>query len=268
MAPLAFRSPARWMLLATLVMAACGIAATLKPTPQPAWYHNFADTRSLLGVPNALNVLSNLSFIVVGLAGLYATLRNGTQSLEQRWACATLFAGLFLTGLGSGYYHLAPDNGRLLWDRLPMTIAMAGIVSLLLVNRLHAASWWILPALTALGVGSALQWACSEARGHGDLRWYALYEALVIITGVALLLLFPARGEGTHALVIALVANIAAKVFELLDKPIYSLGHLVSGHTLKHLSAGLGFVPLVIWLALQDAGEGEEPRVVRSSRCE
>lgn len=257
MAPLAFRYSTRWVLLATIVMAACGITAALKPTPQPAWYHNFADTRSLLDVPNTLNVLSNLSFVAVGLAGLYATLRNGTQSPEQRWACATLFAGLFLTGLGSSYYHLAPDNQRLLWDRLPMTIAMAGILSLLLVNRLLVASSWILAALTAVGVGSALQWAWREAHGHGDLRWYALYEALAVITGAGLLLLFPARSEGTRALVIALVANIAAKVFELFDKPIYSLGHLVSGHTLKHLSAGLGFIPLVIWLAASEAEAAE-----------
>ncbi len=251
--PRSFRSSARWILLAAGVLTACGITAALKPIPQPEWYHRFADARTMLGVSNALDVLSNLPFVTVGLAGLYFTLRDKTQSLQQRWALAVLFLGLFLTGLGSGYYHLAPDNQRLLWDRLPMTIAMAGIISLLLVNRLQKASPWILPLLIAVGAGSALQWAWSEHQGHGDLRWYALYEALVIIMGVALLLMFPARGEGTRALVIALMANIAAKLFELMDQPIYSLGHLVSGHTLKHLAAGLGFIPLVVWLASQNA---------------
>jgi hypothetical protein len=34
-----------------------------------------------------------------------------------------LFAGVTLSSLGSSYFHLAPDNARLMWDRLPMTIA-------------------------------------------------------------------------------------------------------------------------------------------------
>ncbi len=242
----------RWLILAGIVLAASAITLALKPIPQPQWYHNFADARTMLGVPRALDVLSNLVFVAVGLAGLYVALRNKTQSPQQRWALAVLFAGLFLTGLGSGYYHLAPDNQRLMWDRLPMTLAMAGLLSLFLVNRLPIAGSWVLPSLTASGVGSVLQWAWSERQGHGDLRWYGLFQGLTAILSVALLLMFPARAEGTRALVIALLANFAAKVFEALDKVIYRLGHLVSGHTLKHLAAGLGFIPLVMWLASQN----------------
>jgi hypothetical protein len=258
--PLGLSASARWAFLTAVVVLACGITLTLKPIPQPAWYHHFADARELLAVPNALNVFSNLPFFLVGLWGVHAVLRDKTQPFPQRWAWTTLFAGLALTGLGSAYYHLAPDNQRLLWDRLPMTIVMAGIVSLLLMNRQPKASLWILPFLTLVGAGTTLGWAWSEHQGHGDLRWYALYEGLVIITSVLLLVLFPARAEGTRALWIALVANIAAKLFELLDKPIYSLGHVVSGHTLKHLAAGLGFVPVVIWLASQNAVAKNLPR--------
>lgn len=255
----------RWIILVAVVVVACVVTAALPPTPQPGWYHSFADSRTMLGVPNALDVVSNLAFVAVGLAGLYVTLRNRTQSSHQRWALAALFGGLFLIGLGSGYYHLAPDNQRLLWDRLPMTLAMAGLMSLLLADRLRIARSWVLPLLSALGVGSVLQWAWSEHQGHGDLRWYALYEGLTMIISVALLLMFPARSEGTRALVIALLANFAAKVFEVLDEPIYRVGHLVSGHTLKHLAAGLGFIPLVMWLASQNA-EMEETRAQTSGR--
>jgi Ceramidase len=252
MAVLAIRTSVRWMILGTVLLLAFAITLALHPIPQPAWYHNFADTRTMLGVPHALDVLSNLPFIAVGLAGLYVALRNKTQTSEQRWALATLFAGLFLVGLGSGYYHLAPDNQRLLWDRLPMTIAMGGIMSLLLVNRLPSPSPWILPVITSVGVFSALQWAWSEQQGRGDLRWYGLYQALVFITGVVFVLVFPRlRPEGTRALVFALLANVAAKVFESLDKPIFRMGGIVSGHTLKHLAAGLGFIPLVMWVASQ-----------------
>ena len=47
---------------------------------------------------------------------------------------------------------------------------------------------------------------------------------------------------------IAVAGNVAAKVFEFCDQPIYALGGIVSGHTLKHLSAGLAFLPLAFLL--------------------
>ncbi|HEX7287095.1 MAG TPA: ceramidase domain-containing protein [Candidatus Angelobacter sp.] len=247
----------RWAVLAAIVLLACAATAALKPIPQPAWYHNFADARTLLGVPNAENVLSNLPFVVVGLMGLYFTGRSGTQAPRQRWALLVLFTGLLLTGFGSGYYHLAPDNQRLFWDRLPMTIAMAGIISFLFVNRVVQGGLWILPVLLVAGGGSVLQWSWSEQQGKGDLRWYLLYQAMAFVVGMALLLLFPRRGIATRAVVIALLSNIAAKVFELLDKPIYAMGGLVSGHTLKHLAASLGFIPFVLWMASQDNSAGE-----------
>jgi len=37
------------------------------------------------------------------------------------------FVGVFLTGIGSSYYHLYPDNRTLVWDRLPMTIAFMAL---------------------------------------------------------------------------------------------------------------------------------------------
>jgi len=39
------------------------------PTPQPPAYHDFADQRPLLGLPHALNVISNMPFLIVGALG-------------------------------------------------------------------------------------------------------------------------------------------------------------------------------------------------------
>jgi hypothetical protein len=253
-------------MLATLVVAACGITAILKPIPQPGWYHDFADARTLLGVPRAQDVLSNIPFIAVGLAGLYYTLRSHTQRPSQRWALAVLFAGLFLTGFGSGYYHLAPDHQRLVWDRLPITLAMAGIISFLLANRLAQMSWWILPLLILLGAGSVMHWAWSENRGVGDLRWYFLFQTLTFVVATALVLIFPATGEPKRALAIALGANVLAKIFELLDQPIFAIGGIISGHTLKHLAAALGFIPLVVWLAKSSSMGTENPEIARARK--
>ena len=101
-----------------------------------------------------------------------------------------------------------------------------------------------MPALIALGLWTVYQWNASEQARHGDLRWYALYEGLIILTGVLLLWMFPSRNRATPVFVIAVAGNVVAKLFELLDKPIYALGGVVSGHTLKHLCAGLSFLPL------------------------
>ena len=250
MASLTLRT--RWIILAAIVVAPCVITAWVIPIPQPEWYHNFADARTMLGVPRAMDVLSNLAFVAVGLAGFYYTLSARTLSSRQTWALAVMFAGLLLTGFGSGYYHLAPDNQRLVWDRLPMTLAMAGIVALLIADRFPSAPWWILPLLIVVGAGTVVQWAWSERWGAGDLRWYFLFQALVFVVATALVVMFRAPGEPIRALVIALGANVAAKLFELLDKPIFAIGGIVSGHTLKHLAAGLGFIPLIVWLAHAD----------------
>jgi Ceramidase len=241
------RQHLKWAAIALICVVPIIIVGALRPVPQSQSYHHFADSRQLLGLPNAFDVLSNLPFIAVGLLGLIFTLRS-TLEASQRWAYAILFAGLLLTGFGSSYYHLAPDNHRLVADRLPMTVAMAGFITALLCDRFGPRVLWTLPLLLGVGIGSVVHWNISEQQGHGDLRWYGLYQGLAILFGTAVLLLFPSRASNTREFTIAVIGNIAAKLFELLDKPIFALGGVVSGHTLKHLSAGLSFVPLVLFV--------------------
>lgn len=194
-----------------------------------------------------MDVLSNAGFVIAGLLGLWFVLRSGkTLDAGTRWAFAILFFGLVLTSAGSAFYHLDPDNQRLVFDRMPMIIAMAGCVGAVVADRFGGSSAWSITALLAIGLWTVHHWNVSEELGQGDLRWYALYQALIILVGLLLLVLFPSRNGATPAFVIAVAGNIAAKVFELLDKPIFALGGIVSGHTLKHLSAGLAFLPLAL----------------------
>jgi hypothetical protein len=68
------------------------------------------------------------------------------------------------------------------------------------------------------------------------LRFYAavqVYSALALL----LALLFPPRYTRGSDLAAVVGFYALAKVLEILDKPIFSLGHIVSGHTLKHLAA-------------------------------
>jgi hypothetical protein len=221
----------------------------LAPIPQSQAYHHFADQRMIAGIPHGLDVLSNLAFLLSGGLGLIFILRAGPAfDAGTRWAFATLFFGLILTSVGSGYYHLNPDNQSLIFDRLPMIVAMSGCVGAVIADRFGGAAAWSVLGLLAVGFWTVYQWVVSEQTGHSDLRWYALYQGLVILVGALLLLLFSSRNGATRAFVIAVAGNVLAKVFELLDKPIFALGGIVSGHTLKHISAGLAFLPLAFFV--------------------
>lgn len=236
----------RWSIICGVCIAAFVLTAFLSPIPQPQAYHHFADQRAIFGIAHGTDVLSNLAFLVSGLLGLLFVVKAGLSlDFGTRGAFATLFFGLVLTSIGSAYYHLAPDNQRLVFDRLPMIVAMAGCVGAVLTDRFSGRAVWVVAPLIATGLWTVYQWNASEAVGRGDLRWYALYEGLIILTGGLLLWMFPSRNKATPVFVIAVAGNVLAKLFELLDKPIYALGGIVSGHTLKHLSAGLAFLPLV-----------------------
>jgi hypothetical protein len=129
-----------------------------------------------------------------------------------------------------------------------MIVAMSGCVGAVIADRFGGKTAWSVPVLLVIGLWTVYQWNASEQLGQGDLRWYALYQGLVMIVGALLLLLFASRNGLTQVFVIAVAGNILAKLFELLDKPIFALGGIASGHTLKHLSAGLAFLPLAFFV--------------------
>ena len=55
------------------------------PIAQPEHFHEFADRRTMFGVPNAADVLSNAGFAIVGLWGLARGGGAGLQLLRQRF---------------------------------------------------------------------------------------------------------------------------------------------------------------------------------------
>lgn len=233
------------IVLLLVLTAAVAVASSLLPRiPQPLSYHSFADQRSFLGIPNFGDVASNVPFAVIGTWGLLFLLSSDAERLagcfldsRERWPYVLVFIGLLLTALGSSYYHLHPNNARLVWDRLPMTIAFMSMVAAIISEQISLrAGLWLLPLLLLVGMGSVLQWYVSETRGAGDLRFYAAvqaYSAFVLL----LALVLPRRYTRTPDLAVVVGFYALAKALEILDKPIFAVGHIVSGHTLKHFAA-------------------------------
>ena len=234
------------VLLGTGVLALTAVFL-LPPIHQDHAYHRFADTAALLvfgGIPNALNVLSNAPFAFVGLAGLALTANRTRRprvfdDVRERWPFDLLFAGVLLTAFGSAYYHWAPDNRTLFWDRLPMTLGFMALFGIVIRERVsERAGTLLLPILVTLGVVSVLWWRLGDAEGKGDLRLYAWVQFYPLIALPLILVMFPPRFHGTRELVMCIVFYAIAKALEVLDAPIHrALGGIVSGHSLKHLAA-------------------------------
>jgi predicted membrane channel-forming protein YqfA (hemolysin III family) len=192
-------------------------------------YHDFAG-------PRAPDVVSNVAFLLAAVAGFMA-LRHATAGASP--AVYTFFIGTFATCLGSTYYHLSPDDARLVYDRLGMIICFAAIVAMLLEERLGV---HVLPLLLIVGVASIVWW-----RVTGDLRPYGFVQFFPMLAIAVLLATTKPRFTHAYLLAVTGVLYVLAKVFELFDRPIYAtLG--VSGHTLKHVTAGAATGAVAWWV--------------------
>ncbi|MBC7777934.1 MAG: alkaline phytoceramidase [Phycisphaerae bacterium] len=227
------------LLLATLGL---GIA---DPIPQNPAYHDYADQRVILGIPYFWNVMSNLPMLFIGLYGLWQASRhyNRRPAGVARWIPLVLSGGVFITCFGSAYYHWAPSNDTLLWDRLPMTLMFMSLLSLLMYDylgpRAGTLSFWLtLP----LGIASVLYWHLGEAAGHGDLRPYALVQFFPMLAVPVFLLSYPGKVPYVRYILYLLGWYVVAKLCEHYDKPIYETLGFWSGHTLKHLFGAVGLV--------------------------
>jgi hypothetical protein len=223
-------------------LAAAAAAATwaLPALPQDPGYHALADSRPLGPVPNASNVLSNVVFLVAGVVGLRRALRQCTLPARPAWVVA--FAGIALVSVGSAWYHHAPGDDTLLWDRLPMTIGFMGVLAAVLAIPLgeRVARLILAPAVIA-GIGSVVVW-----RLTGDLRAYVWVQFTPLILIGAILALGPQPREHRRALLSALGLYVLAKGFELADAGLFAAtAGVISGHTLKHVAAGGACLALV-----------------------
>lgn len=224
------------------------LAATIAPPlPQPIEYHQFADRRIYFGIPNFFNVASNVIFLFVGAAGLVFLLYlRGSMTgkaftdLSERWPYLVLFLSVVMACIGSIYYHLAPDNDRLVWDRLPIAIGIMALLAATLNERVSPKIGVpLLSVLIVIGAGSVMHWNWSEQRGAGNLNFYIVVQFYSLLVIILLGIFFPSRYTRGTDIYMVLALYGLAKLAEMGDREIYGLGQVVSGHTVKHLLAAL-----------------------------
>ncbi|RRD56257.1 hypothetical protein EII20_11835 [Comamonadaceae bacterium OH2545_COT-014] len=235
-------TPAAERALLATVLPLLALAALAPAVPLPAGYHHFADQRTLAGLPHAMDVLTNLPFAVVGAWGLALLRRAPTLAAPLRALAGLFFAGLALTALCSGIYHLRPDATGLALDRLGMGLAFAGVLGLAAAERVSARAGVALAALVAATApaAAALDWLT------GNMTPWAVLQAGGVLL-LALLAMRPARPQALGFSILGVIAWYAlAKALELADHALFhALQGVVSGHSLKHMAAALAAGPIL-----------------------
>jgi hypothetical protein len=202
--------------------------------------HAFIDARSYFGIPNCLDVISNIPFLLAGVWGLLL-LRHHTLANATHTAAQIFFFGLVLTFFGSSFYHWSPSDFGLMIDRIGMAVAFTGVISFASASRLgDSAAKLAMPvlmvvaslsAIAAYSLQNVLPWAVVQFGGMVMIAWLAA---------------LPQR-EGDHLNIWALIAwYTLAKILEAGDEAVFhlTLGH-VSGHSLKHIAACLAAWPVI-----------------------
>jgi hypothetical protein len=224
----------RRALLSIIALASLAVALSMEPIAQSRSYHHFADQRPILGVPNFMDVSSNIAFLLVGAAGV-VFLASRAISLRPAWL--TFFLGVAIVSAGSAYYHANPNNGTLVWDRLPMTLGFMGLLAAILGEFVSERLGRMLLVPAALsGLLSVLYWHWFD-----DLRFYIWIQSMSLLAIPVLLTLFRSRYTHAWLLLVALAFYGFAKIAETYDGEVFAAtGQLFSGHTLKHGLAALG----------------------------
>src|SRR5262249_23065784 len=141
-----------------------------------------------------------------------ASLGRTSVDLPERRAYLFFFFGVFLIAFGSAYYHLAPDNARLVWDRLPMTVSFIALLAGVLSERVeHRIGARLLAPLIAVGIASVLYWRWADLRSIDDLRFYGLVQVGSLVGILGLTAVRPSRYTRAKDLFLVICFYVVAK---------------------------------------------------------
>lgn len=233
--------PKAFFFASIVILAGC--AALIPAINQDQFYHVFADRRAWGVISNAADTLSSFAFVIAGTWGIWR-LVSGRLLLPDslmRLPMAVFLAGVVLTGIASGFYHLEPNDSRLAVDRLAMCVSFTGVLALLAADRVsERIGVWTLWGLLFLSLLTVLIWIFS-----GNLTPYAILQFGGIFMVAAFCWRPPIRGRGLNFLGLLIFYGLA-KVSEILDYEIFEFTFgLISGHSVKHVLAAIGVFALI-----------------------
>lgn len=235
-------SPRELALVFLMLAPLAAVFVAFPPIPQDPAYHNLADARTFLHIPNFLNVATNLAFLIIGWMGLHQCLTRKVDGASRSWT--VFFFGILLVAFGSAYYHWNPDNATLVWDRLPITIAFMALFAALVAEHIRPDIERVaLRVALAVGIVSVGWWHYTD-----DLRLYGWVQFAPLVAIVYMLVAYKGRYTHRGYLLGGLIFYALSKAFEMGDSAIYSAtAGMVSGHSVKHvLAAGSGYCVYVM----------------------
>jgi hypothetical protein len=221
------------------------------PIAQLKSYHHFADVRTIWGIDNFYNVVSNLPFLWVGWYGLFQ-LKSARLDVHQdlKSLYFAMFFGVILIFFGSSFFHLRVNSLSLFFDRLPMVIVFMALFSIVIGTFISVnAGKKLFPYFLLAGLLSIFYWIIGETFGVGDLRWYALVQFLPMVLLPMILWFF--KTTQAKGFWYVLLAYVLAKLLEHFDAWIFDALGVVSGHSLKHIVAAFGLYYLIRTLRLR-----------------
>jgi hypothetical protein len=240
----------KWQYLPGMLVLLCALMMLMHGAiPQYAHYHQFADTSAYWQIPNAMDVLSNLVFAIIGLLGLLAVWAYFSQKANP-WrpkdvAYTVFVISILATSFGSFFYHLAPDDSRLFWDRLPIALACASLIAAVRTDALNTRTLSIavrdLTVLLVFATVSVLWW-----QRTGDLRPYLALQVLAILLIPIWQTIYSTPRQTRWVYAFAIGLYVLAKIAETYDAAILLQTGFISGHTIKHLLAS-GAAAVIIW---------------------
>lgn len=211
------------------------------PIAQDLAYHNFSDCRSYFGIAHFMDVVSNLPFLVIGFMGLRLSGKAYRKHTMVYFLITfVLFSGVILTGLGSAFYHYAPNNFTLIFDRLPMTLVFTAFFATIIYDYVdRRVGALVFYGFLILGVYSVLYWYYTEIIGLGDLRLYAFVQFFPVVAVPLVLVFYQNSKLYTKQIIYVFGAYVIAKLCEHYDAQLFETLQFISGHTIKHLFSAL-----------------------------
>lgn len=210
--------------------------------PQPEHYHQFSGDKPLFGIPNFMNVASNIFYLIAGIVGLFRIQKRKLMLSKDRWQY--FFIALIFVSFGSAYYHLSPSTHSLFWDRLPMSLGFALLSANFLAERYSTCEGrTTLFLLLGFSLYSVIHWHLGEMIELGDLRLYGITQFATIGIIAAILIFNPQNSRIDRPYWILLIGYTIAKICEMLDPVIFQVSQsLLGGHVIKHIISGIALI--------------------------